>query len=64
MGGYKIVARGLFNSKGWGVESMYGLRGGVWRPYPHLEKGLREIGIGLKCMFTAQFFTASSKKKI
>ena len=49
--------------KAGGSKSKYRLRGGggVLRP-PPLEKGLMRIGIGMKCMFIAQFFKASSLK--
>ena len=36
-------------------ESMYSLGGGVPRP-TSLEKGIRELGMGLKCIFIDQFF--------
>ena len=51
----------LFNpiKAGGGAESIPW--GGIWRPP---RKGTERIGIGLKCMFIAQFLKGSSKKKL
>ena len=60
----KFVKFAFINTiKAGGSESMYRLGGGVPRP-PSFRKMPYKIGIGLKCMFIAKFFKASSLKKI
>ena len=46
-----------------GSESLYSLGGGGLAPTPTRRKRTQRIGIGMKCMFIAQFFMASSLKK-